>query len=275
MDALDADVLLRNRITWVRDDILSCDLCRRSCIYAGQVQKHVQGNEHQRRLFNAQFEADPVSWIPQPHREFVDIVNGWPQCTICKKFFDSAHMNSPKHIWWLNDTLAKIRPLSPINVRPPLPQPPPPPGDPSVGSAQNPPAVSIEPSTLSGAQKFCTVDPSGLLVDGDVPCHSVQGHLETASSPSQSFILDPSQLDPWQSLPSQASAPSSSSVNVPFLLPQPPPPPELFSFGCAIAARNMSIAVQTPLAGSRVLSMSSGAQTCHGVVSNGLLVDQM
>jgi hypothetical protein len=243
MDALDAEALLRNCISGGLNGIYSCGLCRRPCIYAHQVQNHVQGYHHQRRLSNKKFQEDPLLGIPHPHSDFVDIVGGWPKCTICDKFFDSDHMNSPNHIWYLNQKL-QVRIMSSMSVQPPLPQPPPPPDDLSSGcsvhSIQVPPVAASVLSMSSDAQLFAAVG-----LNGARPSDS--------STLSHSVILDPCSLDPWQ--PPQ-------SVNL-------TSPTDQSIVGCVSAVGHISIPVPSPPAMSSVPSKSSGAQTC-GAVSNAL-----
>ena len=135
---LDDETLASHRISKKPNGEFRCDLCWKNPTHKDQVLAHLKSKEHQQRMSNEQYAADPLSFVPLLHREFTHLVNGWPTCTICDRRMDESHWNSERHMAWVNHYLQQrisfgsvgSVPLVVPDTSSRLSQPPPPPGSP-------------------------------------------------------------------------------------------------------------------------------------------------
>lgn len=207
LPAFDPEELARNYIIRKPNGEFKCEICWKFPTDEYQVKNHLQSKEHERRMANKQYEADPCAGVPYPHREFTRNIDGWATCTICNKRMDESHWNSAKHIQYLNYALVgqsagcNVVPLPqsppplplPLLDQPPLPQPPPPPKQPSIGcgmpvGASLPAPQSLAPAThdmstssatqrCGGAHQDCLLSATPAPVQGA----PLQGYTATAS----------------------------------------------------------------------------------------------
>ena len=172
VEGLDDMTLASHRITKEENGDYYCAMCWKKPAGLDQVLSHLKSNEHQGRVKNAKFEADPLSSVPPEHQQFTHLVNGWPVCKICDKRMEETHWKSPSHMKWVEyyvqqqtvigsvgsvpldvrDTRPRLS--QPSDTTPPLPQPPPPPGPPPSKccspSSKPPPPPGLPPSTRGG-----------------------------------------------------------------------------------------------------------------------------
>ena len=175
IEGLDSETLEFHRISKKPNGEFYCALCWKNPTDGWQVLTHLQSHEHQRRMKNEQYEADPLAFVPHPHRDFTQLVDGWATCTICDERMDEKHCHSVKHMRWVNHLLQQRTafgsigsvPLHAPDTSPPLPQPPPPPGRSSSVSGSggaHTPHVSCGDvvSAVSVAPGMCGFDMSRL-----------------------------------------------------------------------------------------------------------------
>ena len=178
-EGLDDRTLASHQITKEEKGGYFCAMCWKHPSDLNQVLVHLKANDHQTRVKNAKFEADPLSSVPLEHQQFTHLKNGWPVCKICDKRMEETHWQSPSHKKWVEyyvqqqtalgsvgsvpldvrDTRSRLS--QPLDTTPPLPQPPPPPGPPpskccfpsskcGSSSSQPPPPSGLPPSTRGG-----------------------------------------------------------------------------------------------------------------------------
>ena len=205
--AFEPDELRRNQISRKENGEFWCGLCWKSPTDEWQVQNHLQSKEHERRMRNQEYEADPLACVPQPHHKFTKNLDGWATCMLCYKRMDESHWNSRKHVNYLNKALGQRNavcnvpppPLSAVDIGPPLPQPPPPPEQPSIGCGM---ALGTASATNAAhAQTLRGVREDGMPAASDALKQSSQGYTAFAST----FSPQPqsSMQDPWEPVASQ------------------------------------------------------------------------
>ena len=94
---LSPDELQRNWIGSKPTGGFHCALCWANPLDQSQVLSHLQSRQHARKMFNVQYQADPLGCVPSPHRHFTVIQDGWPICRICNKRMEATHWNSERH----------------------------------------------------------------------------------------------------------------------------------------------------------------------------------
>ena len=95
----DFDTLTRNQIRREQSGWFWCALCWKTPCDVWQLEMHLKGDEHLRRMRNFKYEENPLVFVPSPHREVTVLLGGWPTCRICsgQKRMDEGHWKSAKH----------------------------------------------------------------------------------------------------------------------------------------------------------------------------------
>ena len=147
--------LQRNQIIRLQNGEFKCDLCWKYPSDMQRVREHLDGGVHKRRMLTAKYNQAPLTYIPEEHRRWAEVVGWMVKCTLCNRGMVETHWNSYRHVrnveWKLweqqqaqssSSSSQSYVASAMVESPPPMPPTPPSPGHRSSGSGQSSGTVS-------------------------------------------------------------------------------------------------------------------------------------
>ena len=153
------------------------------------------------KIWQADYEQDPLAHVPSPHRQFAVVSQGQAFCVLCQKVCDDKHVISKQHKTRLSDPRSylyaeDLHLLSPALAAaasqvPPPPPGPPPPGPPPPGPPPPKPQAVPTPSFAAAEKTEKTAARTELVLELElVSTPTTPGFAAAAAAASESRLED-------------------------------------------------------------------------------------